>query len=98
MPCSLRALQDAPGSPVIYDSPDDKSATRLDAGQGLKGLPGSIFQMTSQPQTLLVPSTFPVDPKTCKPIYPNQYLKVNTIMNVVHNHGMLTAWSDKHPI
>ena len=38
-----------PGSPVIYDSPDDKNPTRLDAGQGLKGLPGSILQMTGQP-------------------------------------------------
>jgi hypothetical protein len=27
----------------------------------------------------------PVDPKTCKPIYPNQYLKVNTIFNVLHD-------------
>ncbi|HWF50019.1 MAG TPA: hypothetical protein VG294_05165 [Solirubrobacteraceae bacterium] len=54
--------------------------------------------MTSTPQDLLVPSTFPVDPATCQPIAPNQYLKVNTIFNVAHDHGMLTAWSDKHPV
>jgi Type I phosphodiesterase / nucleotide pyrophosphatase len=87
-----------PGAPVIYDSPDDIDSTSLDAGQGLSGLPGSILQMTSTPEQLLVPSTFPVDPKTCLAIYPNQYLKVNTIMNVAHDHGLLTAWSDKHPI
>ncbi len=86
------------GAAVIYDSPDDIDLTRLDAGQGLTGLPGSILQMTSQPQNLLVPSTFPVNPKTCKPIYPNQYLKVNTIFNVAHDAGLLTAWSDKHPV
>ncbi len=86
------------GANVIYDSPDDKDATRLDAGQGLTGLPGSILQMTSTPQDLLVPSTFPVDPKTCKPIYPHAYLKVNTIFNVAHDAGLLTAWSDKHPV
>ena len=86
------------GAPVIYDSPDDKDVTRLDAGQGLPGLPGSILQMTSKPQTLLVPSTFPVDPKTCEPIPPHAYLKVNTIFNVIHDHGMRTAWSDKHPV
>jgi hypothetical protein len=85
------------GAAVIYDSPDDINDTRLDAGQGLTGLPGSILDMTSQPQNLLVPSTFPVDPKTCQPIYPNQYLKVNTIFNVAHDAGLLTAWSDKHP-
>ncbi|HWF74760.1 MAG TPA: alkaline phosphatase family protein [Solirubrobacteraceae bacterium] len=87
-----------PGANVVYDSPDDIDVTRLDAGQGLLGLPGSILQMTSTPEDLLVPSTFPVDPTTCKPIYPNQYLKVNTIFNVAHDHGMLTAWSDKHPV
>ncbi len=86
------------GANVVYDSPDDRDVTRLDAGQGLSGLPGSILQMTSKPQTLLVPSTFPVDPKTCKPIYPHAYLKVNTIFNVIHDHGMRTAWSDKHPV
>ena len=29
--------------------------------------------------------------------YPNQYLKVNTIFNVARQHGLRTAWSDKHP-
>jgi len=86
------------GANVIYDSPDDKDATRLDAGQGLSGLPGSILKMTSTPQNLLVPSTFPVSPKTCRPIYPHAYLKVNTIFNVAHNAGLRTAWSDKHPV
>jgi hypothetical protein len=87
-----------PGANVVYDSPDDIDVTRLDAGQGLTGLPGSILNMTSTPQDLLVPSTFPVDPATCQPIAPNQYLKVNTIFNVAHDHGLLTAWSDKHPV
>jgi hypothetical protein len=87
-----------PGANVIYDSPDDIDVTKLDAGQGLSGLPGSILNMTGSPQNLLVPSTFPVDPKTCKPIYPNQYLKVNTVFNVAHDAGLVTAWSDKHPV
>jgi len=89
------------GGDVVYDSPDDIDDTRLDAGQGITGLeqnPALIMGMTSQPQNLLVPSTFPVDPKTCEPIYPNQYLKVNTIFNVAHDAGLLTAWSDKHPV
>ncbi|MGZ4177382.1 MAG: alkaline phosphatase family protein, partial [Solirubrobacteraceae bacterium] len=52
----------ATGADVIYDSPDDIDDTRLDAGQGLSGLPGSILQMTQTPQDLLNPATFPVDP------------------------------------
>jgi hypothetical protein len=86
------------GADVIYDSPDDRDVTKLDAGQGLAGLPGSILQMTGQPQTLLNPATFPVDPATCKPIPPSSYLKVNTIFEVIHGAGLRTAWSDKHPV
>jgi hypothetical protein len=86
------------GADVIYDSPDDIDITKLDAGQGLSGLPGSILNMTGRPQDLLNPLTFPVDPATCKPIPPHAYLKVNTIFNVAHDAGLLTAWSDKHPV
>ena len=50
------------GGEVIYDSPDDKNPTALDAGQGLTGLPGSILEMTSQPQSLLEPAQLPVNP------------------------------------
>jgi hypothetical protein len=88
----------APGADVIYDSPDDIDVSKLDAGQGLSGLPDSILSMTGHPETLLNPATFPVDPSTCKPIPPHAYLKVNTIMNVIHNAGLRTAWSDKHAV
>ncbi len=85
------------GGEVIYDSPDDINANALDAGQGLTGLPGSILEMTAQPQSLLNPAALPVNPQTCKPIYPHEYLEVNTIFEVAHDHGLRTAWSDKHP-
>jgi hypothetical protein len=85
------------GGEVIYDSPDDNNATALDAGQGLTGLPGSILEMTTQPQSLINPAALPVNPQTCKPIYPHEYLEVNTIFEVAHDHGLRTAWSDKHP-
>jgi hypothetical protein len=38
-----------------------------------------------------------VDPLTCKPVYPYQYLKVNTIFEVAREANMRTAWCDKHP-
>ncbi len=86
-----------PGGEAAYHEAVDVDQTRLDAGQGLTGLPGSILQMTSNPLQVINPANLPVDPTTCKPIYPNQYLKVNTIFNVAHDHGLVTAWSDKHP-
>jgi hypothetical protein len=86
------------GGDVVYDSPDDLDSTRLDAGQGLTGLPGSILNMTGNPQTVLNPNTFPVDPKTCQPIWPHSYLQVNTMFEVAHSAGLRTAWSDKHAV
>jgi hypothetical protein len=87
----------APGAETAYTEVDDIDLTRLDAGQGLSGLPGSILQMTSNPRNVINPANLPVSAATCKPIYPNQYLKVNTIFNVARQHGLRTAWSDKHP-
>ncbi len=86
-----------PGGEVAYTEADDINLNRLDAGQGLAGLPGSILEMTSDPLQVINPKNLPVDPVTCKPIDPNQYLKVNTIFNVARDHGLSTAWSDKHP-
>jgi hypothetical protein len=89
------------GGDVVYDSPDDLDDTQLDAGQGIPGLdsnPALIMRMTGNPQTVLNPATFPVDPKTCRPIWPHSYLEVNTMFEVAKAAGMRTAWSDKHPV
>jgi hypothetical protein len=86
-----------PGGEAAYEEAIDVNSNSLDAGQGLAGLPGSILQMTGNPLQVINPAALPVDPKTCKPIYPNQYLEVNTIFNVARDHGLRTAWSDKHP-
>jgi hypothetical protein len=86
-----------PGGEAAYMEAIDVNQNSLDAGQGLSGLPGSILQMTSDPLQVINPKNLVVDPTTCKPILPSQYLKVNTIFNVAHDHGLLTAWSDKHP-
>jgi len=87
----------APGVEVTYFEQLDKNPLALDAGQGLAGLPGSILQMTGNPDTVIDPSQLPVDPATCKPVYPHSYLKVNTIFEVARAAGLRTAWSDKHP-
>ncbi|MEA2617295.1 MAG: hypothetical protein QOE72_3078 [Chloroflexota bacterium] len=86
-----------PGVEVTYFEAVDRDPHRLDAGQGLAGLPGSILNMTGDPRTVIDTSKLPVDPVTCLPVFPHQYLKVNTIFEVVHNAGLRTAWSDKHP-
>jgi hypothetical protein len=43
-------------------------------------------------------SRLPRDPDNgCTPVYPHQYLKVNTIYEVAHAAGLRTAVADKHP-
>jgi hypothetical protein len=90
-----------PGGEVTYFEALDLNLGALDAGQGVVPAPGldpwaNILQMTGNPLNVINPAQLPVDPLTCKPIYPNQYLKVNTIFEVAHQHHLLTAWSDKH--
>ena len=86
----------APGAEVTYFEQADKDPTALDAGQGLAGLPDSILQMSGDATSLLDPGQLPVDAATCKPVYPHQYLKVNTIFDVARAAGLRTAWADKH--
>jgi hypothetical protein len=53
--------------------------------------------MTGNPVDAINPAQLPVARSACEPVYPSQYLKVNTIFEVAHQHHLLTAWSDKHP-
>ncbi|RAG86772.1 phosphodiesterase [Streptacidiphilus pinicola] len=85
-----------PGVEIDFTEDLDKNKSSPDAGEGLGGLPGSILQMTGSPQKLIDPSKLPVDPKTCKPVYPHSYLQANTVFEVAQNAGLRTAWSDKH--
>jgi hypothetical protein len=44
------------------------------------------------------PTFLPRDPNNgCAPVFPHQYLRVNTIFEVVRASGGYTAWTDKHP-
>jgi hypothetical protein len=65
---------------------------------GIDKNPALIMGLTPAPQSELNPATYPVDPKTCQPIQPWDFLGVNTIFQVIHNAGMRTAFSDKHAI
>jgi hypothetical protein len=44
------------------------------------------------------PNFLPRDPaNNCNPIFPHEWIRVNTIFEVVRSHGGRTAWTDKHP-
>jgi hypothetical protein len=45
------------------------------------------------------PKKLPRDPfNNCKPVYPWNFVRTNTIYGVIHAAGGYTAWSDKHPV
>src|SRR5262249_57030616 len=51
-----------PGGEAAYMEAADIDQTRLDAGQGLKGLPGSIPPMTANPLHVITPPHPPPSP------------------------------------
>ena len=76
----------APGSEALYAENLDYDQGQLDGG----GPPGSNHIDPAQLPMRLVNGK-------CEVVYPHQYLKANTIMEVIHAAGKRTAWSDKHP-
>jgi hypothetical protein len=92
------------GSEVNLAENLDVSSDSIDAGFGIadlyRGLPSSVLALPGDiptiDQKMIDPANLPIDPATCKPVYPHQYLKVNTIFEVAHAAGLRTAWTDKH--
>ncbi|MEH2312861.1 MAG: alkaline phosphatase family protein [Nostoc sp.] len=79
----LSQLGSPAGTEVLFDESIDKNSNLLSGGGDFGK--GSIDS-----------SKLPVD-STGKPIYPHNYLNVNTIFEVAHDAGLHTAFIDKHP-
>ena len=80
----------APGAEVFYAEVLALDPDRLDSGAHIPGLYADfarILSLTGQPISLIDPAKLPVDPKTCQPVYPHQYLLVNTVFEVLKAHG-----------
>ena len=74
------------GTEVTYFEAIDKNQNLISGG-------GNFDASSIDPSQL--PVTF-VNGQP-QPVYPNQFLPVNTIFDVAHNAGLYTAFSDKHP-
>jgi Type I phosphodiesterase / nucleotide pyrophosphatase len=60
------------------------------------GAPGA--SLTDGGIASLDPTKMDRDPKKgCAPVYPQDFVRTNTIFGVVHAAGGYVAWSDKHP-
>ena len=77
-----------PGTAATYAENIDIDPTDITGGGTL-----------GQPLTQIDPAQLPLtlDGGQCVPVYPHQFIKVNTIFEVILAHGGQTAWADKHP-
>src|SRR5580658_6658762 len=80
-----------PGTTTDYDQGADLDATKLNGGApGASPTEGGIASID--------PNHLVRDPAAgCAPVYPWDFVRVNTIFSVVHAAGGYTAWIDKHP-
>jgi Type I phosphodiesterase / nucleotide pyrophosphatase len=81
----------ATGSTTEFDEGIDIDQTKLNGGAPGAGLAdGGIASIDK--------ARLDRDPKAgCAPVYPWNFVRVNTIFGVIHKAGGYTAWSDKHP-
>lgn len=60
---------------------------------------GGPYSLTDNGIKSINPKRLPRDPfNGCKPVYPWQFLRTNSIYGVIHAAGGYTAWSDKHAV
>ena len=90
---------------VYYDDSYDR--TLFPPGSNCQGNPGTeviydesrdfdtdqLFSGGIDPTKLVLTK----DSSGCRPVFPHEFLKVNTIFEVARAAGRHTAWSDKHP-
>ncbi len=88
-PCTPNAAPT--GTTAEYEEGIDRDQTKLNGGAPGAGLTdGGIASID--------PKRLPRDPRYgCQPVYPWNFVRVNTVFGVIHKAGGFTAWSDKHP-
>ena len=78
----------APGTQTSFDESIDVNS-KVATGGGTLGKPLTQIDPTKLPMGL--------QDGQCKPVYPHQFVKTNTIFEVIRDTGLRTAWADKHP-
>ncbi|ARN82234.1 alkaline phosphatase family protein [Methylocystis bryophila] len=77
------------GTTTEYEEGIDLDQSQLNGGAAA-GQDGGIASIDA--------TKLPRDPfNGCRPVYPWNFVRTNTIFGVIHQAGGYTAWSDKHP-
>lgn len=88
-PCTAGAAPT--GTTTEYEEGIGRDQTKLNGGApGASLTDGGIASIDAD--------RLPRDPANgCKPVWPWQFVRANSIFSVIHQAGGYTAWSDKHP-
>jgi hypothetical protein len=80
------------GTQTEYEEGDEIDQSKLNGGfAGYSLIDGGIKSID--------PDKLERDPfNSCKPVYPWNFVRTNTIYGVIHAAGGYTAWSDKHAV
>jgi hypothetical protein len=79
------------GTTAEYEEGIDLDQTLVNGGA-----PGAA--LTDGGFASIDPQKLPRDPKNhCRPVYPWEFVRANSIFSVIHAAGGYAAWSDKHP-
>jgi Type I phosphodiesterase / nucleotide pyrophosphatase len=87
--CTVGAIN---GTETEYEEGDEIDQTKLNGGfPGFSTIDGGVKSID--------PDRLVRDPfNSCKPVYPWNFVRTNTIYGVIHAKGGRTAWSDKHAV
>ncbi len=78
------------GTTTEYEEAIDIDQSKLNGGE-----PGA--PLTGGSVKAIDPARLPRDPKRgCAPVWPWEFVRVNSIFTVIHDAGGYVAWSDKH--
>jgi hypothetical protein len=78
------------GTTTEYEEAIDLDQSKLNGGE-----PGA--PLTGGSVKAIDPTRLPRDPKrNCAPVWPWEFVRVNSIFTVIHQAGGYVAWSDKH--
>src|SRR5246500_5681763 len=88
-PCTAGAAPT--GTTTEYEEGIDIDQTKVNGGA-----PGA--SLTDGGVASIDPKRLVRDPANgCKPVFPWEFVRANSIFSVIHQAGGFTAWSDKHP-
>jgi len=85
-----------PYAPPTGTTTDNDQGVDIDDSQLNGGAPGA--GLTEGGVASLDPTKLSRDPQAgCAPVWPWNFIRVNTVFGVIHAAGGYTAWIDKHP-